>query len=74
MWQETGAMSSSELLVIALAVLLLFGGKRLPELLRTWGKIMGDLKRTIAQLKRDAGLDVLDDISDSENQDKKKRD
>jgi TatA/E family protein of Tat protein translocase len=55
-------LSSSELLVIGLAVLLLFGGKRLPELLRTWGKMMGEIRRTMNQIKRDAGLDVIDDL------------
>lgn len=43
-------------------MLLLFGGKRLPELLRTWGKMMGEIRRTMNQIKRDAGLDVIDDL------------
>ncbi len=55
-------MSSSELLVIGLAVLLLFGGKKLPGLLRTWGKLMGEFRRTMNQIKHDAGLDVVDDL------------
>ena len=55
-------MSGSELLVIGLAIILLFGGKQLPGLLRTWGKFMGEIRRTINQIKRDAGLDVIDDI------------
>lgn len=55
-------MSSSELLVIGLGVLLLFGGKQLPGLLRTWGKLMGEFRRTMNQIKRDAGLDVVDDL------------
>ena len=55
-------MSSSELLVIGLAVVLLFGGKQLPGLLRTWGKLMGEFRRTMNQIKRDAGLDVIDDL------------
>ena len=55
-------MSGSELLVIGLAILLLFGGKQLPTLLRTWGRLMGEIRRTMNQIKRDAGLDVVDDI------------
>ena len=55
-------MSSSELIVVIIAALILFGGKRLPELLRTWAKIMRELRRNYNQLKRQIGLDDIDDI------------
>jgi len=55
-------MSSSEILIIFLAALLLFGGKRLPEFLRTWGKIMRELRRNYRLLKRQIGLDEIDDF------------
>lgn len=60
-------MSSSELLIIGLAVVLLFGGKQLPGLLRTWGRMMGEIRRTMNQIKRDAGLDVIDDLRNPGN-------
>ena len=55
-------MSSSEILVIAIVIILLFGGKRLPELMRTWGKLMRDLRRNYNQFKQQIGLDDIDDI------------
>jgi len=55
-------MSSSELTVIIVAVLLLFGGKRLPEILRSWVKITRELRRNYTHLKRQIGLDDIDDI------------
>ncbi len=57
-------MSSSEILVVLVAVLLLFGGKRLPEILRTCVKITRELRRNYMQLKRQVGLDDIDDLID----------
>ncbi len=55
-------MSGSEILVIMVVALLLFGGKRLPELMRTWGKLMRELRRNYRQFRRQIGLDDIDDI------------
>ena len=55
-------MSGSEILVIMVVALLLFGGKRLPELMRTWGKLMRELRRNYHQFRRQIGLDDIDDI------------
>ncbi len=60
-------MSGSELLVILVAVLLLFGGKKLPELARTWGKVARDIRRTLFQLRKEMGIDL-----DEPPEDKKK--
>jgi len=57
-------MSSSEILVVMVAVLLLFGGKRLPDILRTWVKFTRELRRNYMQLKRQVGLDDIDDLID----------
>ncbi len=40
-----GMSGASEVLVIFLAVLLLFGGKKIPELARSLGKSIGEFKR-----------------------------
>lgn len=55
-------MSNGELIVIIVIVLILFGGKRLPEFLRGWVKITRELRRNYLQLKRQIGLDDIDDI------------
>ena len=56
-------MSSSEILIILLAVLLLFGGKRLPEIARSVGRVVIQYRRAMAQLKRESGLDELERLS-----------
>lgn len=55
-------MGSSEFIMIGAALLVLFGGKQLPELLRNIAKIINNFKRMTNQLKREAGLDMFDDI------------
>ena len=40
-----------EILVIALVVVVLFGGKKIPELARGLGKAMNEFKRAKARLK-----------------------
>jgi len=56
-------LSSSEIIVIMVAALLLFGGKRLPELFRTWGKLMREFRRGYETFKRQIGID-FDDFDD----------
>ncbi len=41
-----GIFGGPEIIIIAVAVLLLFGGKRLPELMRGLGKGIKDFKKT----------------------------
>jgi len=56
-------MSGSELFVIAIEALLLFGGKKLPEFARIWMKIMREIRRNYKLFKRQIGLDI-DDFDD----------
>lgn len=53
-----GNLGVSELLVVALLVLLLFGPKRLPEIGRTVGKALREFKRGMNEVKRE--LDQMD--------------
>jgi len=55
-------VSGSEIAVVILAALVLFGGKRLPEMARTWGRMLRDLRRSWNEMKREMGLDAIDDI------------
>jgi Sec-independent protein translocase protein TatA len=47
-----------------LAVLILFGGKNLPDIARTFGRTIRDLRRMWEETKRQMGLDALDDVKD----------
>jgi len=53
-------MSGGELLVVVIAILALFGGKRLPELARAWGRTVRNWRRMLNQLKREAGWEEVD--------------
>ena len=52
-----GGIGTSELLLIVFALLLLFGGKKLPELMRGIGRGVRDFK--------DAVNEPLNDVKDS---------
>ena len=52
-----GGIGTSELLLIVFALLLLFGGKKLPELMRGIGRGVRDFK--------DAVHEPLNDVKDS---------
>ena len=62
----------SEILVIAVIALIVIGPKRLPELLRNVGKVMGQLRRASDDLRReilfsDEIRDMRDAITDVVN-------
>lgn len=58
MIQQCGMIGSEELLMILAAVLLLFGGKKIPELAKGLGKGIHEFKKAT----QDGG--VVDDIKD----------
>lgn len=58
-------MGSSEILVIVFAAFLLFGGKRLPEIIRTVGRYSAKFQRSWNGFKKEAGLDVFDEVSNT---------
>jgi sec-independent protein translocase protein TatA len=51
-------IGSQELLVILLVVLLLFGGKRLPELARALGNGVRDFRKAVRDVQREVDLDA----------------
>ena len=53
-------MGTWEILVILLAALLLFGSKRLPEVARSLGKGINDLKKAADDIRRDLKIDDFD--------------
>jgi len=57
-----GSLGTTELLMVFVVVLILFGPKQLPQIARTIGKGLRDIRRAANQLKHEVGLDELDDI------------
>lgn len=63
-------MGSSEIMIILVVVLLLFGGKKLPELARGLGKGIRDFKDASEGVKREIhrninSVDIVDDLKSS---------
>ena len=52
--------SGSELLLIVVAVLILFGGRQLPGILRNIGKGVRELQKASQDIKREIDLDATD--------------
>lgn len=55
-------LAGPDLLVILGIALLVFGPKKLPEIAKTIGKAMGELKKTTEDIKESIGLDELKKI------------
>ncbi len=55
-----GNIGLSELVVILAVVLLLFGAKRIPEVMRSFGKGVSEFKRGIKELENDIQKDTKD--------------
>lgn len=52
--------SGSELLVVVLAVLILFGGNKMREIARSLGRGMRELQKASDDFKRELDLDAID--------------
>jgi sec-independent protein translocase protein TatA len=46
-------IGGSEVLLIVILVLVLFGSKRMPEFARGFGKVMREFRRAVDELKRE---------------------
>jgi sec-independent protein translocase protein TatA len=56
-----GLPGGSEWIIIFVVVLLLFGGQKIPELLRGVGKGVGELQRGLEESKRKLNEAIEDD-------------
>ncbi len=64
------SIGGPEILVILLAILLLFGSKKIPELARGLGKGLNEFKRAANDIKQeinDSSKDINNDIDDMKN-------
>jgi sec-independent protein translocase protein TatA len=48
-----GGVGGSEVLLVVLLVLVLFGSKRMPEFARGFGKVMRDFRRAVDDIRRE---------------------
>jgi sec-independent protein translocase protein TatA len=81
MFQEVLFISGQEIVILALAVLILFGSKKIPEMARGLGKGMREFRKAADDIKRElnqsapdikSGLeDIGKDIKDSTEELKK---
>ena len=53
-------LGASEMLLILIVVLLLFGGKRLPELARSIGKGLAEFRRAAQSVQQDLNSPLVD--------------
>lgn len=61
-----GILGGQEIILILIIVLVLFGGKKIPELMRGLGRGVNEYKK--------AKNEVLDDVTDKDNASSKKSD
>ena len=66
-----GNLRGWEWLIIALLILLLFGGKKIPELMRGLGKGVHSFKQGMEEAKREINKPV--DTADSDKEEKQEK-
>ena len=56
-----GSIGMTELIIIFTIILLVFGGKKLPELAKGLGKGIREFKKATREVQQDINLDELED-------------
>ncbi len=56
-----GSLGGPEILLIALVILLVFGGKKIPELMRGLGKGVSSFKKGLKEVEDDISKDIEDE-------------
>ena len=65
-----GSIGMTELLIIFGILLLVFGGKKLPELARGLGKSMREFKKAASEVQEEFKMDELEDDNASKSEKK----
>lgn len=60
-----GALGGWQIVIILLVIVLLFGSRKIPELMRNLGKGIGEFKKSTRQPNEDAAKKTSDEPSDS---------
>ncbi|MDR2467125.1 MAG: twin-arginine translocase TatA/TatE family subunit [Prevotellaceae bacterium] len=66
-----GGLGAGEIVAISLVVLLLFGGKKIPELMRGIGKGVKSFKDGVKGIEDDISASLEDDNSATKSKDEK---
>lgn len=61
-----GNLGAPEIILIILAILILFGAKKIPELAKGIGKGMKEFKKAVKEVEEDINLEDNDEKKDSE--------
>ena len=60
-------LGAPEVFIIFLVLLLLFGGKKLPELARGLGKGIREFKKATSEIENDLKMDEIEDKSSTKD-------
>lgn len=69
-----GNIGTSEIVIIALVVLLLFGGKKIPELMRGLGRGVKSFKDGLNDVETELKKDISEPLSETKPADEHERD
>ena len=61
-----GNLGATEIILIVLAILILFGAKKIPELAQGLGKGMKEFKKAVKDVQEDIDITESSDKKDSE--------
>lgn len=67
-------IGTSEIIIIALVVLLLFGGKKIPELMRGLGRGVKSFKDGLNDVETELKKDISEPLSETKPTDEHERD
>ncbi len=65
-----GSLGATEIILIVLAILILFGAKKIPELAQGLGKGMKEFKKAVKDVEEDISSDSSSDKEKKEVKDK----
>ena len=65
-----GNLGSSEIIIIALVILLLFGGKKIPELMRGLGKGVNQFKKGMNEIEQEINAEPAPEKKEEETEKK----
>lgn len=66
-----GGLRGSEIIIIALVILLLFGGRKIPELMRGLGKGVRSFRQGMKEVNDEINADSSDEVSAKNSSEKR---